>query len=71
MTPEHCPSCHNPSITTIGHGTERLEISLQQQFADYPVLRIDRDATQTKQALTDKLEQVYSNVPLIWWVRKC
>ena len=65
VTPEHCPSCHNPSITTIGHGTERLEISLQQQFADYPVLRIDRDATQTKQALTDKLEQVYSNVPLI------
>ncbi|MGL4187126.1 MAG: replication restart helicase PriA, partial [Thiotrichaceae bacterium] len=65
VTPEHCPSCHNPSITTIGHGTERLEISLQQQFADYPVLRIDRDATQTKQALTDKLEQVYSNAPLI------
>jgi primosomal protein N' (replication factor Y) len=64
-TPEHCPTCHNPSITTIGQGTERLEISLQQQFANYPILRIDRDATQTKQALTDKLEQVYSNAPLI------
>jgi primosomal protein N' (replication factor Y) len=65
ITPEHCPTCHNPSITTIGQGTERLEISLQQQFTDYPILRIDRDATQTKQALSDKLDQVYSNAPLI------
>ncbi len=64
-TPAHCPQCQHPQLTTQGQGTERLEILLQNHFSSYPVVRFDRDATQTKGALADKLEQVRSNEPLI------
>lgn len=64
-TPQHCPRCHNPRLTTQGHGTERLELALQSHFTDTPVIRIDRDVTRRKGELEDKLATVRSNQPLI------
>ncbi|MFS1525107.1 primosomal protein N' [Microbulbifer sp. 2304DJ12-6] len=49
-----CPQCHSHSIAALGGGTERSEELLLQRFASYPVIRIDRDTTGSKQAL-DKL----------------
>jgi len=54
----HCPSCHNPHLTTQGQGTERLELTLQHYFADTPVVRIDRDSTSRKGALQAQLDTV-------------
>lgn len=43
-----CPDCGNMDIAPSGLGTQRLEESLQQQFPDARVLRIDRDSTRRK-----------------------
>ena len=45
--PQQCPACGGDSLTPVGVGTERLETSLSQRFADVPVLRIDRDAARS------------------------
>jgi primosomal protein N' (replication factor Y) len=64
-TPNVCPTCHNPKLTTQGHGTERLELALQSHFPDFPVIRIDRDTTSRKGELAAKLDTVRTNEPLI------
>lgn len=64
-TPLLCPHCHSEQLTTQGQGTERLEIVLQNHFSEYEVIRFDRDATQVKGALADKLDKVRSNEPLM------
>lgn len=64
-TPVSCPQCHSTQITTYGQGTERLEMMLQSHFSEFPVIRFDRDATQPKGALEEKLEVVRSNAPLM------
>lgn len=44
--PVACPHCGNIDLSPSGLGTQRLEQTLQQQFPDARVLRIDRDSTQ-------------------------
>ncbi|WP_020580671.1 primosomal protein N' [Endozoicomonas elysicola] len=58
--PWQCTSCQSRKLQPVGQGTERTEQVLSQHFADYPVLRIDRDTTRRKQALSDMLEEVQS-----------
>lgn len=64
-TPQQCPACCNPQLTTQGLGTERLELSLQSHFPDCSVIRIDRDTTSRKGELAEKLASVRSNEPLL------
>lgn len=51
---DSCPQCHSRALSALGGGTERSEELLARRFADYPVIRVDRDTTASKQAL-DKL----------------
>ncbi|MCO1332888.1 primosomal protein N' [Microbulbifer sp. OS29] len=51
---DSCPQCHSHSISALGGGTERSEELLARRFGEYPVIRVDRDTTASKQAL-DKL----------------
>ncbi|MBB3061670.1 primosomal protein N' [Microbulbifer rhizosphaerae] len=51
---DSCPQCHSRSLSALGAGTERSEALLTHRFASYPVIRVDRDTTASKQAL-DKL----------------
>ncbi len=48
--PTHCPSCNAEDLNTYGAGTEKIEQLLQKLFPGTPVLRIDRDTTQTVNA---------------------
>lgn len=48
--PKQCPSCNAEDLNTYGAGTEKIEQLLQKLFPDTPVLRIDRDTTQTVNA---------------------
>ncbi|WLQ14013.1 primosomal protein N' [Hahella aquimaris] len=59
--PTCCPKCKQDSIKAVGAGTERTEEFLEATFPDTPVIRIDRDTTQTKGSLQDKLHQIRSN----------
>ncbi len=54
----HCPACSSGELQAVGLGTERIEKTLSELFADKKVLRLDRDTTQRKGSLEDYLEQI-------------
>ncbi len=62
--PERCPNCGSGTLVHVGQGTERLEAALAERF-DVPVVRIDRDSTRRKGALSAQLAQVHQGKPLI------
>ncbi len=43
-----CPDCGSSELLGIGEGTERVQQTLEDQFPDQRVLRIDRDSTRRK-----------------------
>ena len=53
--PQACPDCGGLALQAQGVGTERLEESLAQVFADVPVLRVDRGSTRRRDALEQAL----------------
>lgn len=55
-----CSDCHSTSLTTIGHGTERIEELLNSLFANNTVLRIDYDTTRKKSAMQEYLNRIHS-----------
>ena len=63
--PAACPNCNSSQLATRGMGTEKTEQFLQQQFADIPVIRIDRDSTRNRNNLDDLLNQVQTGQPCI------
>jgi primosomal protein N' (replication factor Y) len=56
-----CPSCGNQDLHATGHGTQRLEETLAAQFPEARILRVDRDSTRRKNALTDMLQAVHAD----------
>ncbi len=52
-----CPSCNSKELKPIGSGTERIDETLQQQFPNIDVIRIDRDTTRRKGAMEKLLNQ--------------
>jgi len=49
--PQVCPACGAPDLHPLGQGTEQLEEFLAERFAQYPLIRVDRDATSRKGSL--------------------
>jgi primosomal protein N' (replication factor Y) len=56
--PAACPSCGATDLAPVGHGTQRIEESLQAAFPQARIARIDRDSTSRKGALRGFLDQV-------------
>jgi primosomal protein N' (replication factor Y) len=56
--PKQCPSCAGTDLAPIGHGTQRVEESLQAAFPAARIARIDRDSTARKGALGGMLQKV-------------
>jgi primosomal protein N' (replication factor Y) len=56
-----CPSCGNPDLHPTGHGTQRLEQTLTELMPQARILRVDRDSTRRKNALTDMLAAVHAD----------
>jgi primosomal protein N' (replication factor Y) len=59
--PRQCPSCGNPDLHPTGHGTQRLEQTLAALLPEARILRVDRDSTRGKNALTDMLAAVHAD----------
>jgi len=55
--PAACPDCQEP-LAPVGQGTERIEETLSRLFPGYPMVRIDRDTTQRKGAMQEKLDEI-------------
>lgn len=53
-----CSQCHSSSILDIGHGTQRLLETLEKNFPDAAIARIDRDSTRRKGSMQAILEKV-------------
>lgn len=53
-TTDICPQCHNPTLTGIGSGTERIEQALKGFVPQARVARMDRDTT-TKRGSHEQL----------------
>lgn len=56
--PKQCIDCGSTHLMPVGVGTEQIEVALKARFPEIPVLRIDRDTTQKKQAFHQYLEQI-------------
>ncbi len=61
----HCPNCNSRELHCLGQGTERAEQFLQSQFSEYPVIRVDRDSTRRKHAMTSIFNDVHRGEPCI------
>ena len=61
----HCPECRSTRLDCMGIGTQRSEQFLQEQFAEYPVLRMDRDSMSRKHSLESMLEIVHQGKPCL------
>ncbi|TDO95569.1 primosomal protein N' [Marinomonas balearica] len=56
-----CPECHSRELFTVGEGTEQVEAALIPIFKDTPILRIDRDSTQRKSAMTQITQKIHEH----------
>jgi primosomal protein N' (replication factor Y) len=56
--PKSCPACESNELVYLGQGTERLEETLGELFAETPVVRIDRDTTRRKGSLEAHLDKI-------------
>ena len=56
-----CPECGSHELFTVGEGTEQVEGIMNQYFPQTPVLRIDRDSTQRKSALTQITQKIHEH----------
>jgi len=55
--PSTCPDC-GEALFTLGHGTERIEETLNQLFPEHPVVRIDRDTTRRRGEIERRLAMI-------------
>lgn len=58
--PAQCPECATPALESIGEGTQRIEESLRAQFPEAAIVRIDRDATRSRERLEERLREASS-----------
>ncbi len=63
--PWSCPKCQSKRLQPVGQGTERCELVLEQMFPNTPLMRVDRDSTRRKNALSEILNTVHSGEPCI------
>jgi primosomal protein N' (replication factor Y) len=59
--PRACPACGNQDLRGLGHGTQRLEQVLAEQFPQARILRVDRDTTRRKQAWSDMRADIHAD----------
>jgi primosomal protein N' (replication factor Y) len=58
--PAACPTCGNPGLAAVGHGTQRVEEALHEVLPDARIERIDRDTSQRRHAARDALAAVHA-----------
>ena len=61
--PRACEHCASTTLRPLGSGTERIEDRLTELFPDFPVQRVDRDSTQSREAFDRLMQQVNSGDP--------
>ncbi|XOV87089.1 MAG: primosomal protein N' [Pseudomonadota bacterium] len=65
QVPPTCPDCGTRELTPLGAGTQRLESALNLLLPGYPVIRIDRDSTRPREAMTNFMAQINAGAPML------
>jgi primosomal protein N' (replication factor Y) len=58
--PAACPTCGNQALKGVGHGTQRIEETLQALLPAARVVRIDRDSTRRRRAAVEAFDAVHA-----------
>jgi primosomal protein N' (replication factor Y) len=58
--PRACPTCGNQGLKGVGHGTQRIEESLQALLPAARIVRIDRDSTRRRHAAEQAFDAVHA-----------
>jgi primosomal protein N' (replication factor Y) len=53
-----CAACGNQDLMPAGHGTQRVEVALQQMFPEGRLLRVDRDSTRRRHAFATMQQRI-------------
>jgi len=56
--PRACPTCGNVDLKAMGRGTQRVEETLEAQFPQARIVRIDRDSVRRRSELSRTLEGI-------------
>ncbi|MCC9000150.1 MAG: primosomal protein N', partial [Candidatus Contendobacter sp.] len=56
----NCPICGSVDLRAVGHGTERLEAALRQEFSGVGIARMDRDSTRRRGSLETLLADIHN-----------
>lgn len=56
--PRQCPDCGDTDLQPVGRGVQRLEQTLQEEFPNARILRIDRDSVKQGKALQAELARI-------------
>lgn len=59
--PYQCPDCGNQDLTAVGHGTQRVEETLQAFLPQARIVRVDRDSTSHKNDWAALYQQITEN----------
>ena len=63
--PSSCPRCQSSRLIHVGQGTQKSAEALSALFPRFPVIRIDRDTTQGKQAMGEQVDLINRGEPAI------
>lgn len=63
--PTQCPECQSAELAVMGMGTEKTEQTLQDCFPGFPVYRIDRDSTRSRERMQAVFDKVDSGAPCL------
>lgn len=58
--PRACPTCGNQALKGVGHGTQRVEETLQALLPGANIARIDRDSTRQRHSARHALDAVHA-----------
>lgn len=57
--PHYCPDCGNADLKTLGHGTQKLEDSIEEMWPKARVLRVDADASRTSKGAEKLFQEIH------------
>ena len=64
--PQFCPDCGNADLKTLGHGTQKLEDSIEEMWPQAKVLRVDADSSRKSKGAEALFQEIHDgNVDIV------
>ena len=64
--PQFCPDCGNADLKTLGHGTQKIEDSIEEMWPQARVLRVDADSSRKNKGAEKLFQEIHDgNVDIV------